>query len=341
LVHIARATSYLEATMTGTFFSGPNERSFISTFLCCLGFGAGALFAGWGKREESKKNDGGDAGTSSGQGGSGGSSGSDHGGSSAAGRGGGGGSPGGRGGTDQGGTTAGGEGPGGCAGECGDCEETETRRYGQHAKSSGFSGTDAQYSQLYDVLCASVDDCVAPCMTRGGTTMMCEASICVDSTSDYCLPPTVWRNLMTLRSEGTDPTDGAELVLVFDPYQDVLLVDDFKLEVPADAEILGITVTIRRAGGSSMESVDGAVRLIKGGVVGASDRSLPAPWAGPAYVNVDYGGPTDLWGETWTPADVNAAGFGVALSALYTETAGNGRAYVDIVYATVHYRTCN
>jgi hypothetical protein len=87
-----------------------------------------------------------------------------------------------------------------------------------------------------------------------------------------------------------------------------------------------------------MEAADGAVRLIKGGVTGEADRSLPTPWTGPEYANVDYGGPTDLWNETWTPADLNSADFGVALSAIYTDTAGNGRAYVDIVYVTVNYR---
>jgi hypothetical protein len=248
-----------------------------------------------------------------------------------------GGSQGGSGGMDEGGAGASGGEPGGCTGSP---VAAETRRYGQRARSSGWSGTDNAYSEMYDVPCASVDDCIDPCTMRGGTSEMCAATICVDSTSDYCLPPTVWRNLSALRSEGTAPEDGAVLTLVFDPYQDFLLVDDFKLEVPTDAEILGITVTVRRAGESLMEAVDGAVRLIKGGVVGASDRSVPTPWAGPEYVNADYGGPTDLWGQTWTAADVNAQNFGVALSAIYTETGGNGRAYVDIVYVTIHYQTC-
>ena len=124
-----------------------------------------------------------------------------------------------------------------------------------------------------------------------------------------------------------------------DPYQDFLLVDDFKLEVPEAAEITGITVTVRRAGGSSMEAVNGAIRLIKGGIMGDSDRALPTAWSGPEYVDMDYGGSDDLWGETWTPDDVNAPDFGVALSALYTESGGNGRAYVNIIYATIHFQT--
>lgn len=359
--------------MAATFFSKSGRGSCVSWLVVSLGLFSGMLLACSGESDEAKGDDdgnGGDSGAGSGQGGSsgsaeggssgtagdssggasgntGGSSGASAGssGTSSGGRGGdagnaggGTGGKGGSGGMEQGGTGASAGEPG-CTGTG---EGTDTpQRYGQRARSSGWSGTDAQYSELYDVPCSSVDDCVDPCTMRGGTNEMCEASMCIDSTTDYCLPPTVWRNLTALRAEGTMPEDGAVLTLVFDPYQDFLLVDDFKLEVPADSEILGITVTIRRAGGSSMEAVDGAVRLIKGGVVGTSDRAVPTQWTGPEYVNVDYGGPTDLWGQTWTPADVNATNFGVALSAIYTDTAGNGRAYVDIVYVTVHYRACD
>jgi hypothetical protein len=283
-------------------------------------------------------NSGGDSGSSQGgkgggQGGAGqgGSSGGDTGGSSGNVTGG----SSGRGGTDTGGNAGSGAEGGGCS----DPVPGEEMRHGQRGRSSGFSGTDAQYSELYMVPCASVDDCIAPCTMRGGTQTMCAASECVDSATRYCLPPTTWRNLAALRTEGTDTSDAAELVLVANPYEDLLLVDDFKLEVPTDAEVVGISVTVRRAGGSSMEAADGSVRLIKGGIVGEADRSKPTPWTGPELVNVEYGGPTDLWGETWTPADVNAMDFGVALSAIYLDTAGNGRAYVDIVYVTVHYRT--
>ena len=50
-----------------------------------------------------------------------------------------------------------------------------------------------------------------------------------------------------------------------------------------------------------------------------------------------YGGATDRWGTTWTPADVNATGFGVGLTPMYLLTGGNGRAYVDFIRATVYY----
>ncbi len=232
----------------------------------------------------------------------------------------------------------------GCS--CGDdntCEgattSDEARRYGQRGRSSGFMGTDTQYYELYDIgACFSVNDCIDPCLQRGGTQEMCAAGECIHSLDDYCLPATIWQNLGSLSAEGDDPyTEAAELVLVGTPYHDTLLVNDFKLEVPAAAEIRGITVTVRRAAGGDDEAVDAAVRLVKGGVVTDADRSSPIPWNAPPFEDVDYGSATDLWNESWTPADVNAADFGVALRTAYTQTAGNGRAYVDIVYVTVSY----
>jgi hypothetical protein len=237
--------------------------------------------------------------------------------------------------------------PTGCA--CGDdnrCEgyggDDMERRHGQSAKSSGFSGTQEQYNELYEIApCATDDDCGGPCLERGGTEAMCAATYCMESTENYCLPATIWTNLQTLAAEGSDIyADGATLVLWSDPYRDFLLVDNFKLEVPAAATVLGITVTVRRAAGGPNEAVDAGVHIIKRGAMGSADRSSPTPWAeNMAFAEVDYGGPSDLWGETWTPADVNAPDFGVALSAAYTQSAGNGRAYVDIVYVTVHYTT--
>jgi hypothetical protein len=225
-----------------------------------------------------------------------------------------------------------------CAGDGGEDME---RRHGQRARSSGFAGTQEQYNELYDLgVCQTDDDCGGPCLERGGTPEMCAGNYCMESTENYCLPATIWTNVQTLAAEGSDIyADGAQLVLWSDPYRDFLIVDDFKLEVPSSATVLGITVTVRRAAGGPNEAVDAGVHIVKGGVMGSADRSTATPWNDMTFANVDFGGPSDLWGETWTPAEVNAAGFGVAFSAQYTQSAGNGRAYVDIVYVTVHYTT--
>lgn len=64
------------------------------------------------------------------------------------------------------------------------------------------------------------------------------------------------------------------------------------------------------------------------------DRADTKPWP-TTFEYADYGGPTDGWGTTWTPAQVNATGFGVALTPKYLDTGGNARAYVDFISAKV------
>jgi hypothetical protein len=150
-----------------------------------------------------------------------------------------------------------------------------------------------------------------------------------------CLPPPIWTNLESIQYEATSLTDAIQQVVVATPYQDLLLVDQFALEVPPTATIEGITVEVRRASTGSIG--DASVRIVKGGTVGTSERAGSGEWGG-EFEWVTYGGPSDLWGETWTPADLVAADFGVALSALYMNTVGNSRAYVDQVRVTVHYR---
>jgi hypothetical protein len=162
------------------------------------------------------------------------------------------------------------------------------------------------------------------------------------STGDkYCLPATIWTSLENVYTEGSDIyADTAQLVVWPDPYRDYLTVDGFGFQIPPTAAITGITATVRRAGGGPDDAKDDGVFLVKGGVRGTVDQSTTTPWNGTMLENVDYGGPSDLWGVTLTPFDVNAADFGVALSAMYPEEAGNGRAYVDIIYLTVSYKLC-
>jgi hypothetical protein len=233
----------------------------------------------------------------------------------------------------------------GCAcNEQGQCEHDALspdpfeQRSSRSAASSGFPGTEQQYRELYDVPCTTQEDCIDSCAERGGTSDMCEASTCVDSTEDYCLPATIWTELDALATEGTMLADCAELVLWSDPYRDVLRVTDFGFDIPSSAEISGITLEVRRAAGSADEAVDDGIHLLKGGALSSADRSRPEPWTGPELSDVEYGGPSDLWGESFTPADVNSPDFGAALAVGFTQDIGSGRAYVDIVRATVHYR---
>jgi hypothetical protein len=53
--------------------------------------------------------------------------------------------------------------------------------------------------------------------------------------------------------------------------------------------------------------------------------------------NQSYGNATDLWGSTWTPADINNAGFGAVLSVFNTRSLGAATATVNFMQITVTY----
>jgi len=113
-----------------------------------------------------------------------------------------------------------------------------------------------------------------------------------------------------------------------------LKATSFGFSIPTTSQITGIEVDIER---SSLAGtiVDSAVRIVKGGVVGTADRSLGGTWP-MADAVVTYGSTSDLWGETWTPADINAAGFGAAIAV----DDNLDVAAVDHISITVHYALC-
>lgn len=205
------------------------------------------------------------------------------------------------------------------------------------AQSAGFAGTEEDYFGLYDAECTDVSDCASACEAVGGEADMCGYSECLeqfDEATSRCLPAPVWRNLENIQFEGTTALDGVELTLVNSPYRDTLFTDEFELEVPADATVTGISVEIRRAG--SERVADHSVKLALDQELLSSERAQPPVWTQELQW-VSYGGEADLWGQSWTAEQLNAEGFGVAIALLYTQTAGNTRAYIDQVRVTVHY----
>ena len=88
---------------------------------------------------------------------------------------------------------------------------------------------------------------------------------------------------------------------------------DIDAGLPAGAAISGIEVEAKCSAGNGR---DNSIRLIKGGVLVGADRARRSePWpAADAYRS--WGGPNDLWGTTWSQADINGTDFGAAISAL-------------------------
>lgn len=110
----------------------------------------------------------------------------------------------------------------------------------------------------------------------------------------------------------------------------------FGFSIPDIGVITGITVSIDRHGTANVNKRDSTLELVKAGVVvGSSKAALTTQW--PAADGVaTYGGANDLWGTTWTPAEINDPNFGVALSALLQFTVF-GNLQVNSFTITVSY----
>lgn len=108
------------------------------------------------------------------------------------------------------------------------------------------------------------------------------------------------------------------------------------LAVPETATIVGVVVGCRRhQAGSERVVQDFRVSLVKAGVLQAENKKSLTPWEN-ADTTQTYGGAADLWGTTLTPAQVNAANFGVGLQ-VYNVIGVSNEALVDGFIVTVYY----
>lgn len=118
-------------------------------------------------------------------------------------------------------------------------------------------------------------------------------------------------------------------------YTQYLRVENFGFAIPEGATIKGIRVDIERSD-PNQASADYSIRIIKEGVITGINKSM-----GIAYPATDayqsYGGPTDLWGETWGFKNINGANFGVAISSQRNSASGITAGQIDDVQITVYW----
>ncbi len=120
---------------------------------------------------------------------------------------------------------------------------------------------------------------------------------------------------------------------------DYLKATNFGFSIDSEATIDGIEVIVERkdAGGSI---TDTEIKILNGdgsAGVGSSNKSGGAAWP-TSDASTTFGGSSDTWSETWTPAKVNSSDFGVYIRC--SSGAGFGvsdTASVDHVQITVHY----
>ncbi|MDR7496837.1 MAG: hypothetical protein QN174_07760 [Armatimonadota bacterium] len=111
--------------------------------------------------------------------------------------------------------------------------------------------------------------------------------------------------------------------------------------IPSGATIDGILLEIERSSspsGASYGAKDNEVRVRKGAAYSSANRADTTIFWPTTDTYKSYGGSTDLWGESWTPSDVNSSDFGGMVRANIVPVGTIvPTAYVDHMRLTVYY----
>lgn len=154
-----------------------------------------------------------------------------------------------------------------------------------------------------------------------------------------------WANAGAAKfSDDSYATSGFVLTLLSVAPTKYLTASDFQFAIPPNAIIKGIQLDIQRlSGGINLlaKISDNSVRLMKGGTFVGTDKASNSFWPIFNSAYETYGGPNDLWGTTWTPADINSPGFGAGISANLTgllmllPTANIDHMRITVNYSTI------
>lgn len=116
-----------------------------------------------------------------------------------------------------------------------------------------------------------------------------------------------------------------------------LEVSNYGWVIPPGATIVGIQVSIEcHQEDLSADFADASIMLMQAGTAVGADRAGTGVYDDKDLTNV-YGSPSDLWGTTWTPADVMDPGFGVLYSVTRLSGTGTYYMFVDYVELAVYY----
>ncbi len=105
--------------------------------------------------------------------------------------------------------------------------------------------------------------------------------------------------------------------------------------VPQHATITGIEVFVTRHYSGSETSIGATIQLMNVGSAVCTAESDNTAWL-TSDDTINTGGSSDLWGCTWTPADVNNSSFGVQYWVNGTGWSST-TAYIDAITVTVFY----
>lgn len=127
----------------------------------------------------------------------------------------------------------------------------------------------------------------------------------------------------------------ASAVLLLGQQSHYIRVGGYNFFVPDAATVDGIRFSPERSANILSGAEDQVVKAVRSGTVVGDNKAQAGSWPS-SDETVDIGGATDLWGATWTPAQVNSIEFVLSVSALLGVTAK-----VDHTPATVWWTTTN
>lgn len=115
-----------------------------------------------------------------------------------------------------------------------------------------------------------------------------------------------------------------------------LMGNNYGFNIPSGVQINGIVVEIHRRTSSVTAgriAKDNIVSLVKNGVIIGNNKAATTNYT-TTLTTATYGSATDLWGTTWTAADINNTNFGAVIAVTATN---NPTVRVDYIKITVHY----
>jgi hypothetical protein len=149
-----------------------------------------------------------------------------------------------------------------------------------------------------------------------------------------------FNNPANLALSDNNRASASALITLLSGNTEALLISDFHFSIPSTASICGIKVEIQK--NTSLNTLlatvsDHRVRLLKAGIMTGNNKATAGAWASTETYEI-YGSNSDLWGTTWSPADINNPGFGIGFSATISGLIGLlPSARVNHVQITVYY----
>jgi len=148
-----------------------------------------------------------------------------------------------------------------------------------------------------------------------------------------------WTNKDQIKTDtGSSATYSASSFMLASVSSNKLRGSDYGFSIPSGATIKGIEVLINRSPSSGGETFtdDNIIELVLSGTVQGTGKADASTWAN-GYNEVIYGSPTDMWGATLTPTNINNSGFGVQMKIDNTNSGGGNNVFVAHIKIKIYW----